>query len=308
MEILDNREHGVIAILGMRGTGKTWFSVKLLKHLMEKVDIVYLIDVVGVYEDYLSEQDIDAVIIDIDDLVSAVDFFEFFKKVEHAQDTVKYKIVVYDISALSRKEMVEFMDIFSEYLLRFKPKNKKVAVICDEVGEYAEQERGYYSSGFETLVRIGRNKNVLWIVLITQRPQKVNKHLLALSDIYVIFRLMHNLDMDAVRNILGYSKTDFTIHEQTIKHLATGQYIVYDGMNLVAYNENDEQMQFSDAGVVQKRVYPETLRKEVLQKYDEGVSVKVLSQTYQIPYETIRTWIKTRKKKEVDKNGEDKAK
>jgi hypothetical protein len=49
----------------------------------------------------------------------------------------------------------------------------------------------------------GRNENVVPVVFSTQRSQTAHKDVLALADKYLFFRLIHNLDRQKVRDLVG---------------------------------------------------------------------------------------------------------
>ena len=229
-EIIENEKYAVITISGMRGSGKSYLASHL--DFTSKVDLAIYIDVVGAFKK--ERQDIDY--LDVDFLPKK----EQIKHILNKAIEIKTRELIFDISYLSREEMVDFIDLLSEVLLQM---NKKTAVIIDEVGEILEQEGKFYSHGLERLVRIGRNKNVLFVVMITQRLQKVNKHAIALSDYYVFFKTLHNLDRKAIKEILGYSNAEFKSLEHKFKDLKLGQYIITNGIDIYEQKKKIEKQE-----------------------------------------------------------------
>ena len=263
-DVIEKEPYAVVSIMGMRGAGKTYMTTQLIDVLKVKTDIVIIIDIVGVYSEYLGS----GKIVRITKLYSEDVLYRFFN--EH----VKKGVYVFDISELDRGDMVEIINIISEWLLRKKEHKKTASLIVDEVGEVLEQERGYYAERLESLVRIGRNKRVLYVIVTTQRPQKVNKHALALSDVYVVFKMVHNLDIEAVRNIMGMDKSHFRTIEKTLKTLKIGEYIITDGIKyevmrrgivegkLITEEENKEELKEEKTRKRKKREEKKTAQRK----------------------------------------------
>jgi len=218
-EIIDNEKYAVISIAGMRGTGKSYLGAHL--DFKNKVDLALYIDVVGAFKKEKPDFDF----LDIDYIPKEKQIKYILNKAFQS-DT---KELILDISLLSRNEMVEFIDILSNCLIQLE---KKIALVIDEIGEILEQEGKYYSHGLERIIRIGRNKNILFVVMITQRLQKVNKHAIALSDFYIFFKTLHNLDRKAIKEILGYNSDEFKKLDIKLKSLNLGEYIITNGLDI----------------------------------------------------------------------------
>jgi len=236
--------YAVVSVLGMRGCGKTW----LVAHVAPPCFCFY-IDTVGAFRGYIEGCEV----LDIDAMPSRESFIKVLKEVVLNTPKVKDdKKLIIDISMLRREDMVMIMDWFSDALLYNLP--GKWAVFADEVGEFLEQERGFYSTGFERLVRIGRNKGIMYIVMITQRPQKVNKHAITLSDYYAVFKFVHNLDIAAVRDILGMGEKEFIPIEMDIKGQKVGEYMLTDGISMWWFKRHKkEAVVYADGEVAEKQ-------------------------------------------------------
>ncbi len=199
--------------MGQKGTGKT-FAAAILGHCINKK--VFYIDTVGVWSKLK--------------LIPGAAYVKMGKvgenKLWKTFNTCysKYKAVVLDLSYYIQSELVDFMNSFCRWALTIG----NMAVIVDEVGDYCPQYREVYSVELERLVRIGRNYGVEPIIMITQRPQKVNKEILALSDFYIIFRVMHNLDREKIKDLLGYKAEQWDVLEKEIMKLPSRTAYTFD--------------------------------------------------------------------------------
>ena len=221
--------YGVISAVGKRGAGKTY---KVL-HLDYPTDKVFWIDVVGAFRVEMENKE-DTVVMQLDILGSKNELFKILDKCEE-------KNILLDVSMLSRKDMCKTVDDVCDYLLMHVSGRFTSTLVVDEIGETNPQDMTVYAHRLESVARMGRNKGINWLVMTTQRTQKVNKHIIALSEYVLIFKLTHNLDIDAVRNILGASDKDFRQHSLKIKGFAVGDYVYTDGLDMTyVYRDRKE--------------------------------------------------------------------
>ncbi len=217
---ISSHEYAKVAILGMGGTGKTY----LASTLDFPVQRIFYLDVVGAFRKFLG---------------AAPDMQIFEGRIAPEASAIKPLLAhytarrfIFDISLMRRSEMVKLADNLAEYLLIENKQN--CAMLVDECGELLPQDGGYYSEMLESCIRIGRNRGMTFSVLTSQRPQKVNKNALALSDIYCILRTKHYLDLEQIRNLLGLGTKEFYEEEAAlaprIKALQMGQYMLTDGL------------------------------------------------------------------------------
>ncbi|HIQ50295.1 MAG TPA: ATP-binding protein [Nanoarchaeota archaeon] len=217
MEILSKH---TISILGIKGYGKTVASSILTNNINDKVVIV--IDTVGAYTR--------------DRLIKKAEYIRI-KRIGNRKEVIKKGLisslkqiremkVVFDISRLKRQELVIFIDVLAELLLELGEKGNYFVLVIDEIGEYLPQNRIVYSEELERVIRIGRNYNISPVIMITQRPQKVAKDVLALSDTYIIFKTIHQLDREKIKELLGLSKEEFRDIENILKNLKIGESLV----------------------------------------------------------------------------------
>ncbi len=122
---------------------------------------------------------------------------------------------------LTSQESRYFFDCVSEYLLRYK----NLIILIDESQEVLPQNgRENYSQELERLVRVGRNYNTV-IFLASQRPQFLNKKVMALSDIFYFGNIQYYLDSRICAEILGVSLTkDKNNLRRGLKSLKLGKF------------------------------------------------------------------------------------
>jgi transposase-like protein len=56
----------------------------------------------------------------------------------------------------------------------------------------------------------------------------------------------------------------------------------------------------------QRRHYPKELKEIALKLYPDGVEIAVISRSLEVPYETVRTWIRLAGERAIKKNRENK--
>jgi hypothetical protein len=272
-ERLSKAPYAVTTVMGMRGCGKTWLAAGL-DYPVEK--ILYL-DPVGALAKYLDERPSGQVaVLKLDKLPDQRAFVQLLARIPQ----LPHKSIVLDVSLLPRDQNVIITDLVSNWLLYGKPEALKVALVIDEAGEVLDQSHAYHSSALESVLRIGRNRNVLFVTLITQRPQKVDKHALALSDHYVAFKFVHNLDLDAVKDILGYDSVAFKpVRERLVKQ-GRGQYLYTDGFEVEFVGASDAKAPPVAESVRKARKcfrIPEDDKVEIVRLRKQGRSVRSIA-------------------------------
>jgi hypothetical protein len=273
---LDSLPYGVIGVLGLRGSGKTYLSSKLD---FSKVDKVFYLDTVGAFSKNFREWKNEKEFLSRGEFL-ILNFSKLPDKLSciRAFDAPKEKHVVLNIMTLPSRDMVVFVDWLCEYL---KWKKKPCALVADEVGEFCDQERVNYSYEFESVVRIGRNLGILWVVLISQRPQKVNKNIFTQCDIQVIFKLYHNLDIGAVQSILGHSRTEFSPVAEKIKRMGIGDYLMVKNGYELEWNSGNIVVSEKDASE-QNVSLPVKIRNRKMSSEDKEAILR-LRKTHTVP-------------------------
>ena len=136
---------------------------------------------------------------------------------------------------LTSQETKYFFELVSEYLLRYK----NLIILIDEAQEVLPQTgRENYSQELERLIRVGRNYNTI-IFLASQRPQFLNKKVMALSDIFYFGNIQYYLDARICSEILGIVTTkDKNNLRRGLKSIKLGKfYRIKEGrVEIIAYN------------------------------------------------------------------------
>lgn len=208
-EILDKKPSPssrttTLALLGQKGVGKTRAMAILGEYL--DCQAVYF-DTIGAFTD--NELVTNAMYITVDDIHP--------KKLIETLDIAlqKNKRAVLDMRYLIAHEKVLATDHLSRYIMS----RGNIAVLYDELSFVCPQNQRVYSHEFHRLVMAGRNNNVVPIIFSTQRAQTLHKDVLALADKYIFFRLLHNLDRNTVKQIVGLKKDEWAIMEEEIMKL-----------------------------------------------------------------------------------------
>lgn len=220
---VENSHSYVISIAGMRGSGKTLLATNWFDEI-DKQDNVIFIDVVGALRNYLKDNKADVQVLDINKVVSASRLNEILKQILIEK---KIKRILFDVSNLKRREMIYSVDVIFSFLLQY---GADYSIVIDEIGELLPQNHVYYSEETERLIRIGRNKGIKRVLITTQRLQQTDKTAITQSKYYIFFKLVHNLDLRAVREIQGISQEEFIELRVKLKKLGIGEFIITDGV------------------------------------------------------------------------------
>lgn len=242
---------GVITIAGMRGYGKTYLASKIIEAEVREGNPVIIFDLVGAFTNYLP--------------YPSVEFNTVYgaKTVSMILDKLKGSPVILNLSMLTRDEMTSQADIVLRLLMADK---KKFTVFIDEVGELIPQRREVYSTETERLIRIGRNLGLGKVYLTTQRLQQTDKTAIAQSSYYIIFRMVHNLDVEAMQKILGWSAEEMRKLKRLLSSLNLGEFIVTEGLDIEGiYKYNNAKKQV----VTIRAIGSQTTLKEPEQETEE---------------------------------------
>lgn len=201
-----------ITFMGMKGYGKTYGSAILANNIDQDL---LVFDVVGAYtKDRLIKG---AKYLDVD--ISEPKRAHGLQVLKQFKEHTK---VVLNLQALTRENLTKFCEMMFKVINEFG----ELAILVDEVGDIVSQTKEHYCNEYERTVRVGRNYDIRPVIQITQRPQKADKNVLALSDYYLIMRLNHNLDLNAVQDLIGTDKFEFAETRDKIKNLKQGDFLL----------------------------------------------------------------------------------
>lgn len=136
----------------------------------------------------------------------------------------KKSTVLIDTSRLTTPEYVEW----SEYFFSM-PWLKDGIIIVDETHFLVPQMRGKFSLQFQKFAKVCRNDNV-GLILSSQRPQSVSKEILALTDLYIIGRVVYTSDREIVMSLISpfITKEQYVTYEAQIQEFAFLEFLVVD--------------------------------------------------------------------------------
>ena len=299
------RDTAVITIAGLRGYGKTYLTSKLIEQEQGKGHKIFVFDVVGALSKYLGYD------------------FVLFDKV-YGKKTAKrlldkldkQQVVIFNISELTREEMVAQADVILSVLMSG---NDHGVVVIDEVGELIPQRHEFYSNEVERLIRIGRNKGLGKVYMTTQRLQQTDKTAISQSSYYFFFKMLHNLDIEAVRSILGWDSKEIRELKGVLSNLEVGEFVATDGIfldgifkwvnsqeSVVKVRSITSQTKLTDLDKTQHKQHRGKLKgkeEEILKLRKEGWTYTKLAQTYGVNATAIWKLVKKHSKKKGKKGG-----
>lgn len=224
------------AIVGAKGFGKTVLQAGLAKRLLSSGKDVIVFDPIGAVSRLFTRGDINDVKIDPEGKENILEVNRPIKSVEDARTIIKSflkpgKINIFNFSQLLPDEII----ISANNLCKVLKTLEDVALIVDEIGEFCPQNprgHGNYCSELERLNRVGRNTNIQPIIISTQRPQQVDKNVLALADTWVVMKIPYYRDADIVGANVGVSKRGRDRMKRNLKTLKPGEFYFIDGENV----------------------------------------------------------------------------
>ncbi|QKR00178.1 DUF87 domain-containing protein [Metallosphaera tengchongensis] len=197
-----------IAILGIRGSGKSNTAKVMSQELMREGIPLVIVDPDGEYRD-----------------LNAVTFDKFNVDPEELVNLLMIgKSLILDVNEWN-EEVFKFLTEFFNYLWEVsKVYRRDMFILLEEAHEFIPQ--GERSPLSDVLVRIalrGRKRG-LGMILVSQRSAKVNKDVLTQSEIYFLHKVVHPVDMKVYKEILPLKTKDF---DKEVKSMSTGEAIFY---------------------------------------------------------------------------------
>lgn len=190
------------AILGKRGSGKTTTARVLTEELLTRSLPVVVLDPTGVWWGLRSSADGESAGFPV--VIFGGDHADV--PLEGSAGTLIADVIVderipavLDLSLLSKTAMRSFVAAFLERL--YHRNRDPLQVIIDEADLFAPQRMAHGQErllgAMDDLVRRGRVRG-LGAVLITQRPQVLNKDVLSQAEALIAMRMVGKRDIDAI--------------------------------------------------------------------------------------------------------------
>ena len=132
--------------------------------------------------------------------------------------------VLIDTSRLNTPDYVEWAEAFFNL-----PWLKDGLIIVDETHFLVPQMRGKYCLNFQKFVKVCRNDNV-GVIVSSQRPQSVSKEILALTDQYIIGRIVYTSDREIALSLIEpfITKEQYVQYERTIQEFGFMEFLCVD--------------------------------------------------------------------------------
>lgn len=223
-----------IALIGLRGSGKTFTSAVLVEELHRAHVPVCIVDPVGAWWGLRSSADGKGAGLPI--VIFGGDHADV--PLEETSGELLANILiderlsaVLDLSLLRKNARKRFMCDFAEHL--YHRSRSSMHLVVDEAAMFAPQrvaggdER--LLGAMEDIVLRGRGRG-LGITLITQRAALLNKSLLSQCEVLFAMRQSHNLDIKAIREWIDVQELDADAQAAVLRSLpklATGTAYVW---------------------------------------------------------------------------------
>jgi DNA helicase HerA-like ATPase len=198
-----------IAILGMRGSGKTTTGVVLTEEMVKPGLPVVVFDPVGVWWGLRASADGKGVGLPVliaggyqGDVPLSAEAGEALARLVVEELVPQRRSLVLDLSALGNAGMIRFMGDFAEALYQLKAAHREALhLVLDEADLFVPQRSGRGEErvlrAFDDIVRRGRTRG-LGTTLITQRSAAINKNVLTQAEMLVALRMTSPQDRSAV--------------------------------------------------------------------------------------------------------------
>ena len=217
-----------IAILGIRGSGKSNTAGVIFEELLRHNYPMSIVDIEGEYFGLKEKYEVlvvgtgDGVEIEIDP-----DCAE-----EIAQVSIEKNVpVVLDLSGFLSDERTELLKAYLTSLWNLAGKLRRPYIIgIEEAHEFIPQ--GVKTELKEMIARIalrGRKRG-LGAIIVSQRSAKVDKDVLSQAGILFLHRVVHEVDMRVYSELLPWKKSEV---KEIIGSLETGDCIYINGENIL---------------------------------------------------------------------------
>ncbi|BDC19505.1 DUF87 domain-containing protein [Acidianus sp. HS-5] len=198
-----------IAILGIRGSGKSNTAKVLGKELIREGFPLIVIDPDGEY-DFQEALRIDN--FNLDPEFAVKDVLE------------RKRSIIIDMNEWNDEAfnfLFKFLDIFWNLSKKYKA---NVFLVLEEAHEFIPQGERTKISEEITRVALRGRKRGIGMIMISQRSARVNKDVLTQSEIYFLHKVVHPVDFKVYREILPLKAREVS---DTVKSLDVGEALFY---------------------------------------------------------------------------------
>jgi len=219
----------LIAILGIRGSGKTNTSAVIIEEILNKGIPLSIIDTDG---EYWSLKEISSIFLigstDISDLKIDLSKDINFAKII-AEITYRKKIpVIIDVSDYHPAEVISFLEIYLNTLWNLANRFRiPYFIVIEEAHEFIPQRPLDYHKRIThiiTRLALRGRKRGFGMILISQRSAKVSKDVLTQAELLFLHKIVHPADLNVYKELLPLSPSE--VKEKAIA-LRVGEVLFY---------------------------------------------------------------------------------
>lgn len=217
-----------IAILGIRGSGKSNTAGVIFEELLKHNYPLTIVDIDGEY--FGLKEHFEVLVIGSGDSVDIE--IDLESAAEIAEISLKKSIpLVLDLSSYLTEERNEFLKIYLKRIWSLAGKLRRPYIIgIEESHEFIPQ--GIRTELKELIARIalrGRKRG-LGTIIISQRSAKVEKDVLSQAGMLFLHRVVHEADMRVYCDLLPWRKSEV---KEVITHLGTGDNVYVNGETIL---------------------------------------------------------------------------
>ena len=220
-----------VAILGVRGSGKTNTSAVLVEELLLKGVPSIILDVDGEYWTLREKYDILLVSSD----KGKADININIKNKNQAIKLAKALLEAYVPAVIDLSEYI--IDEYSEYLVAFleeiwkvsKLYRKPLFLVLEEAHEFIPQGSSTTTKPILVRIALRGRKRGLGLIMVSQRSAKVDKDVLTQAEYYILHKVIHPADLRVYKELLPLDPKEV---EAIVPRLEVGEALFYDGLNI----------------------------------------------------------------------------
>lgn len=212
-----------IAVLGIRGSGKTNTAAVLIEELLTGGLPLTIVDIEGEY--WGLKEKFEILVIgksensDIEVTASQASKFAEFSITNEVP-------MILDLSEFTQSEMIDFLIEYFKGIWRTSSEHRKpYEIILEEAHEFVPQTTKTPLKEMLTRIALRGRKRGLGMILISQRSAKVEKDVLTQASTLFLHRVVHPIDLRIYQEILPLKSKDVEI---MVSNLQKGEAIFLD--------------------------------------------------------------------------------
>ena len=277
-----------IAVLGIRGSGKTNTAAVITEELLSAGFPVAVIDIDGEYWGLKEKYEI----IHIGKGNVDVEISP-----NQGAPVAKFSIergvpVILDLSGYLRSEITELLVDFFGTMWNLSLKIRRpYFIVLEEAHEFVPQGQSFQLKEYLERIALRGRKRGLGIILVSQRSAKVDKNILTQAEIFFLHRVLHPADLRIYQEILPIDRKKL---REVIPKLGIGECVFYNGreMKIIKIRERETFHAGSTPLFEPSQSIPLTLKnlsEELIQEINRLISnTSELDETERIKRENMR--------------------